>query len=200
MKKRTIHGAAIHEIAGHTWYVIDPKYLPVTRMKAYVISLQEIDWGMTGEDLGAAIELCIEKVNSMDISKVGAILEMMKSYRENYIQPKVLWTLANNFILVDDEPLTEFSDKHTEMKGKLCELHESVSDFFFTQAMSLVISSAKPLTSSEIKGYLTDPVMLKSEETFLNISGKKRYSPKKRDITSRRTLWRTIVTRLRRRY
>lgn len=163
------------KLCGHTFYYINPRELPVIRAKGYQRALTEVDWGLTKKDLWSFTEMMRTFLNNGDLVGAATTLGYFDNYRANYASNKVLLIMANNFILVDDEPLNEYSPRHTNLKAKLCEKHPEIEDFFLSKALGLTVTSPEQWNISDVKDYLKSKEVIESESLFLNTINTNRY-------------------------
>ena len=129
----------VFEHAGHSFFTFPRiEVAAAKRYLAYIRLVREHELGVSRSDLRAFIEMMKEAANRNDVARQGALLHSLEAFVELYTDNKRIFEVANCFLLVDDEPIKEFSDKHSKIKYDLFNSSESVRFFFIKTALSYI--------------------------------------------------------------
>jgi hypothetical protein len=157
----------VFEHAGHTFYTFPRiEVAAAQRYLAYIRLVREHELGVSRSDLRAFIEMMKQAANKGDIARQGALLHSLEAYTELYTDNKRVFEVANCFLLVDDEPVDKFSDKHSLLKKQLFDTSEAVRFFFIKTAVSYIEKVVDSPQDFNAEDYLKSDEVKLTEKAF----------------------------------
>lgn len=158
---------------GHIFYTFQNlESIPAKRYLAFVNIFDETDMKVSHSDLDAMIDLAEKAFNEQRWADLGGLIAHLKAYRDLYTNNKNMFRLANCFILIDDEPVKDFSDPHTALKAKLYESDDEVKAFFLKHTLGILKYGMGLSTDLEVGDYLRGEVVKRTEAAFMTSIGK----------------------------
>lgn len=163
-------GLKTHSLHGHSFaYWETPMNVPYKRALAYFQAQREASLGVGEQDLRAYIEAFRKAFNEGDKSRQGALIEMLESQLSLFASWRNIFRLANALILIDDEPIKDFTPEHTKLKYDLCEGDEVIKAFFLSQAWNSLASLKVLRTNTPPWDYLNQEEVKKTEDLFCKL-------------------------------
>lgn len=158
------------EIDGHVFsYWETPLNAPYIRVLAYFQAQQSASLGIGEQDLKACFRLIRDALNAGQFSKIGAIIETMEAQANLYASWRNIFQLGNTFILIDDEPIKEMSEKHTKIKSDLCEQNEKIRAFFLSETWRSLTNLKLSSIHTPPSDYLNQAETRTVESLFLKL-------------------------------
>ena len=167
-KSRTEEGLLLLADLGQykLWTFAHPENIPLRRLKGYSNSVRESQRNITSKSLEAYQEKIREALNKQEFTTVAYLNEILTSYLDLEANESNILSLGSHTILINDEPINEYSAPHNQLKSYLFTSREDVRDvFFYLYVMAAVKDSLNSITS--LKNYLNIPSVQKTQEIFL---------------------------------
>jgi hypothetical protein len=120
--------------------------------------------------------MILEANENRKSNDVAALANYMKSNLNEYTSTRVLWEIANCFILLDGENDKELSDKYSLKKKELCENSQAIEFFFLKVSIDILKAMSILSKDTKIEDYLKTDIGRKNEKVFLSQINKKIYS------------------------
>ena len=136
------------------------------RYLAYIRLVREHELGVSHSDLEIFCEQMNEHLNKGRIAQCGAMVAALQAYTELYTDNKRVYEIANCFILVDDEPIKDFSLDHSILKKTIFESSENARFFFIKSALGYLKAIIELPLDLELVDYLKSKQVSVSEKTF----------------------------------
>ena len=166
-----------HWIAGHRFRVIkDFSSTAYKRFISFQYATKNVDYGLLKSDINIALDMILEANENRKSNDVAALANYMKSNLNEYTSTRVLWEIANCFILLDGENDKELSDKYSLKKKELCENSEAIEFFFLKVSIDILKAMSILSKDTKIEDYLKTDIGRKNEKVFLSQINKKIYS------------------------
>jgi hypothetical protein len=127
-------------------------------------------------DINIALDMILEANENRKSNDVAALANYMKSNLNEYTSTRVLWEIANCFILLDGENDKELSDKYSLKKKELCENSQAIEFFFLKVSIDILKAMSILSKDTKIEDYLKTDIGRKNEKVFLSQINKKIYS------------------------
>ena len=166
-----------HYIKGHRFRVI--KNFGSTAFKrvvAFNYASKNVDYGLLKGDINIALDMILEANENRKSNDVAALATYMKANLSEYTPTRVLWEVANCFILIDGESEKELNDKFSLKKKELCENSEEIEFFFLKLSTDILNLTGNLSKDIEIGDYSREGINRTNEKAFLNRIKKKIYS------------------------
>jgi hypothetical protein len=142
------------KIAGHRlyyWPHIDHMF--AWRLAAINLAYDRLGFGMSNEGFDAWLIALEREFNAGNMAAIGGLITGIKEYKSKWGQYDTLMHIAGCGILVDGEPVGEFSERHNKIKEKLLREHPQVRAFFLNTSANYLRHFDPESHISEIKAY-----------------------------------------------
>lgn len=137
------------------WPSID--YMFAWRLAAINLAYDKLGFGMTNEGFDTWLGKVEEQFNAGNFAAIGGLISFVKEYKKQWGQYDTLIHIAGCGIIVDGEPVHEFSNKHNAIKERLLRDHPEVRAFFLNTSANYLLSFDPESNISEIKTYWSSP-------------------------------------------
>ena len=159
--------------AGHDFYTFDKiEIASARRYLAFIRLTREHELGVSREDLETFLDLTIQANNQGNTSRVGALCHTLKAYTDLYTDNRRIFEVANCFVLVDDEPINDFSDSHSILKKAMFDASESVRFFFIKTSISYIKSITELPEDFKIEDYLKSQNVELTEQAWYKLTSR----------------------------
>lgn len=144
------------EVGGHKIYVFKAlDRMPVFREMLLRMSYNQMGLGITVGDLVVGMKKIIEHLNKGNVAPPISIANHILLSAEQYGGYKSALQLGGTCVIIDDEPIDSYSEKHMDIKRKLLKDHEELRFFFIRLALLYLNSIQKErdisLTEASLK-------------------------------------------------
>lgn len=166
----------IGTFGGHDWYRAHKFDHNLTgRYLAFNEIIQNKDkFGMLSHELDFLLSEIKEALKKNDIVTAIEYLTAAESYKQLEDSNDWVFKMVNQFIYIDDEPLTETTEYHTLLKAKAYTDYPSVK-VFFCECYNTLTTTSKDLTEDfNLAEYLNSRLVQLSELMFSNAMRKER--------------------------
>lgn len=139
------------------------------REMAIRLAYHQLELGVKLSDLRALIELGQESVNKGDLAKIGTLFSYLEMQIDNYASERVILQVAGCGVLIDGEPLDDFTNEHEAIKTELLQKHPQLRAFFLTTSLRYLTELGSNLTGKDEQALLNNPARLTRELLFLKL-------------------------------
>lgn len=169
-KKKRSDLKFIGNMEGHNFYVVfNPSELTYTRYFTYVQAVQLSGFKLLKEHLDICLDLIDQSISEGNIARIAHITDAIRGYQNLYLSNDLMKEVVNCFILIDDEPLTEFSTSHTQTKLSLYDNNLQMRFFFINFAMDLLRNLVSLPEHIQPEEYLNSKAVKLKETAFWRV-------------------------------
>lgn len=167
------------QFGGHDFYRADQfGENTVERYQAYMALLQQYDkLGLRKEDMFAFVNACIQLSNENKHKDLHTYLHQLNAFLQLEYSNDMVFELTNCFLLIDDEPMTKMSLKHSDLKRKLYKENSEVQ-LFFCECYNILVNKPESFVSGfKIWEYIRGRTALITESVFFSAINRASLSP-----------------------
>ena len=160
---------------GHTlWIYPNVGNLIADRSEIMMQAWSELERTVTSDDLMLFCEKGKQALNEGDLSSVGALFNLLEANLMAQSYEKNLLRLGNACIILDNEPVSELSSKHTQIKIDLVKKYADVRVFFLKRGADICRELNGSKDSIKVEDFTKNP-NLGIEKMFLKQIGSSMY-------------------------
>lgn len=151
----------LETIEGHRLYTFEGEMIhesPVRRHLQYLAVITNYDKLKLDHDSRQIIYENMKKgINDGNIAEISANITLMETLDSVTLINDQIFQVCNCYILLDDEPINDFSLKHTEIKKKLYDNSDVARFFFINFAIQYLKDIVNSSTNTNFVDYLKTP-------------------------------------------
>lgn len=168
-KKKRDNLIKLTEISGHTFYKLaDFNENYTERYLIYLKTISQYEQiKLRLSDLKAFCDKCLQLSRENKQKDLHTHLELLNSVINLEYSNDITFSLAANFIIIDDEPTESISPTHYELKKKLYDTNPLVKVFFCEVSIQLQSKPKELINSLQMMDILNDRETILAEQTFL---------------------------------
>lgn len=154
-------------IDGHKIYSFkNLDVIPAFRVLAIKVSLEKLGLGIRPSDsvlfterLKTKLAELVSYEDAEDKNRMAlSLIELAGHYEyflKDFLSTRIMLSTGGMGIVIDDEPVDEFSEKYNKIKEDLLEKHSEVQSFFLSSTMKLIKELREDMSDLRIENYLT---------------------------------------------
>ena len=161
----------LKEIGGHTFYKLaDFQENNTERYLIYLKTITQYEQiKLRLSDLKSFAEKTIQLSKENRHKELHTHLEILNSVLQLEESNDIVFSLAANFLIIDDEPTDVISSKYYELKKRLYDSNPLVKVFFCEVSIQLRTKQKELINSLKMMDILNDKETLLAEQTFLRL-------------------------------
>lgn len=160
----------IGTFGGHDWYRhfkfdhnITARYLAFNE-----IAQNRDKFGMMSHELDFVLSETLECLKRNDIVGATQMITAAQTYKELEDSNDWVFKMVKEFVLIDDEPINETTEKHNRLKAEAYKNYPTVKVFFCEVYMTLMKESKDLIEDFNLEGYLNSRLVQVTELMFSN--------------------------------
>lgn len=167
-KKKRDNLIKLKEIGGHTFYKLaDFQENNTERYLIYLKTISQYEQiKLRLSDLKAFAEKTLQLSKENKAKELHTHLEIFNSVIKLEETNDIVFSLAANFLIIDDEPTETISSKHYELKKRLYDTNPLVKVFFCEVSIQLRTKPKELINSLAMMDILNEKETLLAEQTF----------------------------------
>lgn len=139
---------------GHEWYGFDePLRMPTQRGLEGELAAEWANLNITPDDLQAYMDRMREQGNAGNIVDMFTTMALLEERKKWACERKTLYTMADVYFMIDDEPLEAPTSKHGALKREVWASDSRCAAFFLQRAFVLT-KGYSALSRTDIHTYL----------------------------------------------
>lgn len=160
----------IGTFGGHDWYRhfkfdhnITARYLAFNK-----IAQNRDKFGMMSHELDFVLSETLECLKRNDIVGATQMIDAAIGYKQLEDSNDWVFKMVKEFVLIDDEPINETTEKHNRLKAEAYKNYPTVKVFFCEVYMTLMKESKDLIEDFNLEGYLNSRLVQVTELMFSN--------------------------------